>query len=194
MDCVAKETEACLKVGFAGIDDASAAGTVTLDIKRQAVCDAELDSAAKACDRVGMIAARARCLLAWGDKAKVGEDCSATAKIGCDGYQARCDPITTDLYKCQKAGGEGDGCKLGSPCNITLECLNTNLTRDMKCGKPGSTCHLSDSCPQGFQCKAEVCEAWTGGGQDSAVCKGDADCAVGWACVSGKCATAFCGL
>ena len=194
--CVADQTEACLKAGFAGLDDPSAAGTVHPDPVRAAACSSALDAAAKGCDRVAFQAARRLCLLAWTDAAKVGDDCAATAPIACDGGAGRCDPVTMDTYTCKKAGADGDGCKLGAPCGIALECLNSTLTRAMKCGKPGSTCHLSDVCPQGAKCDAsESCVPWSDGGKTGAACKADGDCAVGWACSAGAtCAPSLCGL
>lgn len=195
-DCLAFETERCMKSGFAGIDDASAAGIVKQDPKRAGVCTQALADAAKACDYAGLQAARRLCLLSWYDPASKGDQCTATAPIACDSFSGRCDPVTVDSYACRKAGGDGDSCKLGSPCGIELECLNGTLTRDMKCGTPGSTCNLSDTCPQGKKCNAGVCEAWADGGKEGAACKADTDCAIGWKCdtATSKCTGSLCGL
>ncbi len=196
-DCVANETAACLKVGFAGIDDASAAGVVKLDATRGKACHAALNAAATGCDYLGIQAARRQCLLAWLDSASKGDTCTATAPIACDSFGGRCDPVTTDSYACRKAGADGDGCNLGKPCSIDLDCLNTKVTRATVCGKRNSTCELSDACAQGFKCSSGfACEPWDGGGKSGVTCKADNECAVGFACNanSAKCAPSLCGL
>lgn len=194
MDCEANETADCLKLGFGGIDEASAAGVVKLDAGRGADCKAALTAAAKACDYVALKAAERRCLMAWLDSASKGDKCTATAPVACDSFAGRCNPVTTDTYTCSQAGAAGDACKPTQLCGVDLECLNGNLTRDMKCGKPGATCHLSDACAQGFQCVADACQPWTGGAKDGGACKTDPDCAVGLTCSGGKCGPSMCGL
>jgi hypothetical protein len=196
-DCVGAEYNACLKVGFEGIDDASAAGVVKLDATRGKACQDALNAAAKNCDYVGLRAARHLCLLAWLDTASVGDQCTASSPVACDSFAGRCDPVTTDSYACRKAGGDGDGCNLGKPCGVDLDCLNTKVTRATICGKPASTCELSDACTQGFKCDPSyACAPWDGGGKDGVTCKADNECAVGFKCDinSVKCTPSLCGL
>ena len=179
--------------GLAGIDDASAAGVVKLDAGRAKACQVALDAAAQNCDYLGLQAARRQCLLAWHDVASKGDQCTATAPVGCDSFAGRCDPITTDTYACRKAGGDGDACNLGAPCSVDLDCLNTKVTRATQCGKANTTCELSDTCAQGFKCDSGfLCQPWADGGKAGAACKANADCAVGLTCGSGKCGPSLC--
>lgn len=194
-DCEANETEACMKLGFAGIDDASVVGVVKLDAGRAKACQVTLDAAGQSCDYIGMQAARRQCLLAWLDSASKGDQCTATAPVACDSFTGRCDPVTTDSYACRKAGADGDACNLGKPCSVELDCLNTQVTRATVCGKPNSTCEISDACAQGFKCSSGfACEPWADGGKDGATCKADLDCAVGLKCDGAKCGQSLCGL
>ncbi len=193
-DCATTQIDACMKSGFAGIDDASAAGVVKLDAVRGKACQDALDAAAKSCDYVGLQAARHQCLLAWLDTASKGDQCTASAPIACDSFSGRCSPVTVDLYTCKTAGATGDKCSTTELCGVDLECLNGTLTRSMTCGKPGSTCNLSDTCPQGTQCAAGNCTPWDGGGKDGVTCKADNECAVGFKCDVVKCAPSLCGL
>ena len=186
------QTDDCMKAGFGGIDDASAAGTVKLDATRGKACEDALAAAAKACDYAGLQAARHLCLLAWLDTSKVGDDCTAAAPVACGGFVGRCSPVTVDLYACKTAGTTGDKCGATQPCGVDLECLNGTLTRAMTCGKPGSTCNLSDTCAQGFQCDAGACKPWVGGGTEGALCKADTDCAIRFVCGAGACVESLC--
>ena len=186
------QADDCMKAGFGGMDDGSMAGTIKLDATRGKACQDALAAAAKSCDYLGLQAARHLCLLAWQDTSKVGDNCSATSPIGCDGFKGRCSPVTTDLYTCKTAGATGDQCGTTQPCSVDLECLNGSLTRALTCGKPGSTCNLSDTCAQGFQCQSGKCVAWDAGGKDGAACKSDTDCAIRFVCGAGTCVESLC--
>jgi len=221
--CVAAQTAACMKAGFAQIEDGAAAGSIARDPARHEACQKAMTASLVACDLTGVVAARKLCLSAWIDKAAIGQACDAGTAIACAGGSGRCDPKAspTDL-SCAKAGGEGDGCKLSQPCGVDFECLNTNLTRAMKCGKPGSTCELSDKCPESLACVSGKCVAPTDSSAglpcevtqtescgvtnwcDSGTCKvrvakdgacvKDSECAAGLSCQAKKCASKLCAI
>ncbi len=220
--CIAAQTAACLKAGYAQIEDGAAAGSIQRDATRHAACQKAMTSSLLACDLAGVVAARERCLYAWIDKAALGDACDAGTAIACAGGSGRCDPKASPTdFSCAKAGGDGDACMLSHPCNVDLACLNGTLTRMMTCGAPGSTCNLSDKCPEGLACSGGKCVAPSGTNAgnpcdvaaddcgmtdwcDAGTCKAraakdgacakDGECAAGLSCQAQKCAPKFCAI
>lgn len=190
-NCLAAQEQACMKAGYLAIEDAAGAGDLKLDAARDQACKQAVTQALSACDRQAFERARKLCLQAWTDSVAIGETCHATAPLACAQGKGTCDPKTTDEFVCAKAGSEGDGCKLGSPCGVDLECLDTQLTRAKVCGKPGSTCHLGDDCWDGWVCESGKCA------KDPkaipASCQADGDCPTTHGCKGGKCVPKLCG-
>ncbi len=188
--CQADWSKACLKLGWADLDDALSAGTLQKDAAADSACQQAVQAAVAGCDRQAASRALGLCMRAWIDPAKVGEPCAAPVELPCAAGGGRCTAKTIDTYVCTNAVGEGAACSLTQPCQAGLECLDSGLTRAKTCGKPGSTCNLADKCWDGWQCEAGACVKASAAAPAS--CAKDEDCPTTQLCGGGKCAPKLC--
>ena len=189
-NCQATWAKACLKLGWADLDEALAAATLQKDSARSSACQQAVEAAVQNCDRQAASRALGLCMRAWVDPAKVGEPCAAPVELPCAGGSGRCTAKTIDAYVCTNAVGDGASCSLTQPCKVGLECLDSGLTRAKTCGKPGSTCNLADKCWDGWQCEAGACVKASASAP--ATCVKDEDCSSTYACAAGKCSPKLC--
>lgn len=188
--CQADWAKACLKLGWADLDEALSAATLQKDSARSGACQQAVEVAVQNCDRQAASRALGLCMRAWVDPAKLGEPCAAPVELPCAGGSGRCTAKTIDAYVCTNAVGEGASCSLTQPCKVGLECLDSGLTRAKTCGKPGSTCNLADKCWDGWQCEAGACVKASASAP--ATCAKDEDCPGTHACAAGKCSPKLC--